>query len=202
MPTTRTTILDPAVMTMLQRLGKKIKIVGRIQQAHTVKLPGKGKGSTCDLIARVEIDGALYALVVEEKYDRRSETTIDNWLDEPRRRGGPTWNREDRLAGIFDDLEFGDPFKGNAVLHGDLLYRPFHRTYAAMKVGEPAKFKGAIMIVHFLSNDMSYLQNFSDFCSLFKIHFNQGALERAVSPLAATRRGGSPGGKPLFIGLI
>ena len=202
MPTTRTTRLDPTIMTVLQRLGKKIRVVGRIRKAHEVKLPGKGTGSICDLIARVEIDGALYALVVEEKYDRRRETTIDNWLDEPRRRGGPTWNRENRLAEIFDELEFGDPFKGKSVLHGDFLYRPFHRTYAAMKVGEPAKFKGAIMIVHFLSNDMSYLQNFSDFCSLFKIRFNRGALERAASPLSATRRGASPGGKPLFIGLI
>ena len=202
MPTTRTTRLDPAVMTMLQRLGKSIRIVGRIQQAHTVKLPGKGKGSTCDLIARVEIDGALYALVVEEKHDRRSETTIDNWLNEPNQWGGPTWNREDRVTGIFDELELGIPFKGNSVLYGDLLYRPFHRTYAAMKVAGSAKFKGAIMIVHFLSNDMSYLQNFSDFCSLFMISFSRGGLERAASPLAATRRGGSPGGKPLFIGLI
>lgn len=202
MPTTRTTRLDPAVMTMLQRLGKKIRIVGRIQQAHTVKLPGKGKGSICDLIARVEIDGALYALVVEEKHDRRSETTIDDWLIEPRRWGGPTWNREDRVTGIFDELELGIPFKGKSVLHGDLLYRPFHRTYAAMKAGEPAKFKGAIMIVRFLSSDVSYLQNFSDFCSLFKIRFSRGVLERTVSPIAATKGGKSPGGKPLFIGLV
>ena len=202
MSATRTPKIAPAVMTMLQRLGKKIRIVGRIQQAHTVKLPGKGKGSTCDLIARVEIDGSLYALVVEEKDDRRSETTIDDWLIEPRRWGGPTWNREDRVTGIFDELELGIPFKGKSVLHGDLLYRPFHRTYAAMKVGEPAKFKGAIMIVYFLSNDMSYLRNFSDFCSLFKISFSQGALERAASPLSATRRGESPGGKPLLIGLV
>ena len=202
MPATRTPKLAPEVMATLQGLGKKTTVVGQVQKVHEVELPGKGTGSICDLIARVEIDGAMYALVVEEKYDRRSETTIDNWLDEPRRRGGPTWNREDRLAGIFDELEFGNPFKGKSVLHGDFLYRPFHRTYAAMKVGEPAKFKGAIMIVHFLSNDMSYLQNFSDFCSLFKIRFNRGALERAASPLSATRRGASPGGKPLFIGLI
>ena len=202
MSATRTQKLAPEVMTILQGLGKRIRVVGQVQKVHEVKLPGKGTGSICDLIAQVEIDGALYALVVEEKYDRRRETTIDNWLNDPKQWGGPTWNREDRLAGIFDELEFGNPFKGKSVLHGDFLYRPFHRTYAAMKVGEPAKFKGSIMIVHFLSNDMSYFQNFSDFCSLFKIRFSRGTLERAVSPLAATRRGKSPGSKPLFIGLV
>ena len=202
MSATRSPKLAPEVMAMLQGLGKKTTVVGQVQKVREVELPGKRTGSICDLIARVEIDGALYALVVEEKYDRRRETTIEDWLDEPRRTGGPTWNREDRLAGIFDKLEFGNPFKGKSTLHGDLLYRPFHRTYAAMKVGESAKFKGAIMIVHFLSNDMSYLQNFSNFCSLFKIRFSRGTLERAVSPRASTRRGKSPGNKPLFIGLV
>ena len=202
MSATRTTKLDPAIMNMLRGLGKKIRVVGQIHQEREVKLPGRGKGSICDLIAHVEIDGALYALVVEEKYDQRSETTIDDWLNEPRRWGGPTWNREDHLIRIFDELEFYDLFKGKSVLHGDFLYRPFHRTYAAMKVGEPAKFKGAIMIVQFLSNDMSYLQNFSDFCSLFNIRFDQGELKRTVSPIAASKRGRSPGGKPLFIGLV
>ena len=202
MSATRTTKLGPDIMDMLQGLGKRIRIVGQIHQMHEVKLPGRGKGSACDLIAHVEIDGALYALVVEEKYDQRSETTIHDWLNDPRRWGGPTWNREDRLIGIFDELEFYDLFKDKSVLHGDFLYRPFHRTYAAMKVGEPAKFKGAIMIVQFLSNDMSYLQNFSDFCSLFKIRFDRGVLKRTVSPIAASKRGRSPGGKPLFIGLV
>ena len=202
MSATRTPKLDPDIMNMLQGLGKKIRIVGQIHQMREVELPGGGRGSICDLIARVEIDGALYALVVEEKCDRRIETTIDDWFDQPRKRGDPTWNREDRLIGIFDELEFGDPFKGKSVLHGDFLYRPFHRTYAAMKVGEPAKFNGAIMIVQFLSNDMSYLQNFSDFCSLFKIRFDRGVLRRTVSPIVASKRGRSPGGKPLFIGLV
>ena len=202
MSATQNPKLDPDIMNMLQGLGKRIRIVGQIHQMREVKLPGGGRGSICDLIAHVEIDGALYALVVEEKCDRRIETKIDDWLIEPRQWGRPTRNRKRRLTGIFNELKFGDPFKSKSVLHGDFLYRPFHRTYAAMKVGKPAKFKGAIMIVQFLSNDMSYLQNFSDFCSLFKIRFDRGVLKRTVSPIAASKRGRSPGGKPLFIGLV
>ena len=108
--------LDPDIMNMLQGLGKKIRVVGQIHQEREVKLPGRGKGSTCDLIAQVEIDGALYALVVEEKCDRRVETTIDDWWC-----GRPTRNRKKRLTGIFNELEFGDPFKGKSVLHGDFF---------------------------------------------------------------------------------
>lgn len=201
MLTNPATRLPPEVEGMLRQLGKTVRIVGNIQHRHEVELCGFGKGSICDLIAHVKIDESSYALVVEIKKDVRKEETLEEWLNVPLKKGYSPDNRMNRLSGLFEELELGNPFCVRPVAHRDLLYRPMHRTVSALEKGKPSKYAGAIMIILSFSNDLSYLNNYQRFCALFKIKFRPNLLRRAVSPRHASLNGKSPGGKPLFLGL-
>lgn len=202
MLTNPATRLPPEVEGMLRQLGKTVRTVGKVQRAREVKLRGAGTGSVCDLVAHVKIDGSSYALVVEVKRDTRKEETLEDWLNVPLQKGYSPENRKNRLSGIFEDLELGNPFRIKPVAHRGLLYRPMHRTRSAIDKGKSLKYVGAIMIILSFSNDLSYLNNFRKFCTLFKIKFCPGKLTRAVSPIFDSLKGKSPGGKSLFLGLV
>jgi len=145
-------IVDALATTALAGLTLEHAVV-----EHKSHVPGKGRKSCTDLMARVRRpDGAGVVLGVEGKVDESFGPRVAEWLDQAeldRHRA----NRQDRLDGLCQTLGL-DP---GAM--ATIRYQLLHRTYAALATAKAWGADTAVLTIHSLCGRGPQGANWQDF---------------------------------------
>lgn len=134
---------------------------------HKVPMPGRGRGSQCDVFALVRCTDGLIAISVEAKVNEPFGSTIGDWLS----KGGQ--GRADRLDGICRLLEVGTP-------PAHLRYQLFHRTAAALIEAQRFAAPHAAMVVQSFSPEHRWHEDFAEFCDFLLLPGERDKLHSRI----------------------
>ncbi|PHP68217.1 hypothetical protein CSC94_06070 [Zhengella mangrovi] len=137
---------------------------------HTVRLPGAGRASQCDVFALLRNGNESVAMAVEAKVSEPFGPTVGEWLAE----GGS--NRAERLAGLRALLG------ADAEPDPSLRYQLFHRTAAAVIEARRFAAPHACIVVQSFSANNAWLADFQAFARFLGLSLAPGEAGTVVLP--------------------